>query len=57
MTSPPARVPRAHQVFRLMVFLMNLTEPSAIRTLAPPGWKLAAPTALLLSGQSPSQCG
>ena len=43
MTSLPALVPRAHQVVRLMLFLMKITCPSPIRTLAPPGWLLAAP--------------
>ena len=37
-TSPPARVPMAHQVWRLIESLMNLTEPSAIIALTPPGW-------------------
>ena len=37
ITSPPARVPRAHQVLTLMVDLMALTEPSQNRTLTPPG--------------------
>ena len=37
MTSPPALVPRAHQVLMLMVDLMNFTLPSAIPTFTPPG--------------------
>ena len=40
MTSPPARVPSAHQVVRLIVFLMNLTEPSPRPRFTPPGWLL-----------------
>ena len=38
MTSPPARVPRANQVVRLIEFLMNLTEPSQNVAFTPPGW-------------------
>ena len=37
ITSPPALVPRAHQVWIPMVALMNLTEPSQKRTFTPPG--------------------
>ncbi len=40
MISPLPRVPRAHQVVRLTVFLMNRTEPSMNETLQPPGWLL-----------------
>ncbi len=40
MTSPLARVPKAHQVWAAIVFLMNLTLPSAISVLTPPGWRL-----------------
>ena len=38
MTSPLALVPRAIQVNMLIESLMNLTLPSAIVTLTPPGW-------------------
>jgi hypothetical protein len=42
-TSPPARVPSAFQIERLMLLLMNRTEPSMSRTFTPPGWnELAA---------------
>src|SRR5262245_51794998 len=41
MTSPPPRVPSAHQTGWLTESLMNLTEPSPARTLTPPGWKLS----------------
>ena len=42
-TSPPARVPRAFQIERLILLLMNRTEPSMSRTFTPPGWnELAA---------------
>ena len=33
----------AHQVVGLMVFLMNLTEPSKNVTFTPPGWFETAP--------------
>ena len=42
MTSSPFRVPRAHQVIRLIEFLMNFTLPSAMQALTPPGWLLLA---------------
>src|SRR6516225_3103426 len=51
MISLPPRVPSPHQTFRLMLFLMNFTLPSAISTFTPPGWALATPTVQLLSGQ------
>lgn len=38
MTSPPPIVPRARQVTKLMVSLMNRTEPSAKTVFTPPGW-------------------
>src|SRR4051794_6595474 len=41
MISPPALVPSAHQASWLIDSLMNLTEPSAISTFTPPGWKLS----------------
>ena len=40
ITSPPLRVPSAHQVGRLTEFLTNRTEPSIMATLTPPGWLL-----------------
>jgi hypothetical protein len=40
MTSPWAREPRPQITGRLVLSLRNLTEPSASRTLAPPGWRL-----------------
>jgi hypothetical protein len=43
MTSPCAREARAQIVCWLVEFLRNRTEPSAIITLAPPGWLLAIP--------------
>ncbi len=42
ITSPPARVPSCHHVFIEIELLMNVTWPSAIRTLQPPGWLLEA---------------
>src|SRR5262245_58405709 len=42
MTSPHALVPRAHQVTRLMLSLMNRELPSDSSTLTPPGWSLLA---------------
>src|SRR3954453_15290356 len=36
-TSPPSRLPRSCQVAVSIVFLMNLTEPSAIRASTPLG--------------------
>src|SRR3954452_22367450 len=42
MTSPEARVPRAHQVMRLTESLMNLTLPSENTALTPPGCALLA---------------
>ena len=42
MTSPLPLVPRAHQVFWLIEFLMNLTLPSPMQTLTPPEWLLEA---------------
>src|SRR5262249_19039338 len=41
-TSPAARVPSVRQVCKLIVSRMKCTEPSANRTLTPPGWKLRA---------------
>src|SRR4051812_46404911 len=41
-TSPPALVPRAHQILMLMVLLTNFTLPSHIPTFTPPGWLLVA---------------
>ena len=49
MTSPPARVPRLHQMFRAIESLMNRAEPSPISTFTPPGWALLAPMVKLLS--------
>src|SRR3954462_1455223 len=46
MTSPPARVPSARQVGKDTEFLTNLTEPSPIRTLAPPGCRLEGGTCI-----------
>jgi hypothetical protein len=43
MISPPALLPRAHHVWGATLCLMNLTEPSANATLAPPGWRLKGP--------------
>ena len=43
MTSPLARVIRAFQTSRLIVFLMNRTEPSANAALKPPGCGEPAP--------------
>src|SRR3984957_4320747 len=40
MISPPARVPSAHHVCRLTVFLMNWTWPSPMAMFTPPGWLL-----------------
>ena len=42
MTSPPALVPKAHQVCMPMLLLTNRTLPSANPTLQPPGWLLVA---------------
>ena len=42
MTSPLPLVPRAHHVFMSMLLFMNLQLPSAMATLAPPGWLLQA---------------
>src|SRR4051794_17880803 len=42
MTSPPARLPKAHQVAWPIVSLTNFTEPSPMATLTPPGWLLVA---------------
>ncbi len=44
MTSPFALVERAHQTWRLMVFLTNWTCPSAMVTFTPPGWLLVEGT-------------
>jgi hypothetical protein len=41
-TSPPALVPRVHQVRWLIDSLMNRTLPSAMSVLTPPGWRLSA---------------
>jgi hypothetical protein len=51
MTSDPARLPSAHHVVVLTVFLMNRTEPSANNTFTPPGCRLvvvAAPPPVLV---------
>src|SRR3954451_20931945 len=40
MISPPARLPSFRMVLTLVLSLRNLTDPSAIRMFAPPGWKL-----------------
>jgi hypothetical protein len=40
MISPAARVASARQVWRAILVLMNLTEPSAMPMLRPPGWRL-----------------
>ncbi len=40
ITSPPNGVPRLCQVSPSMLSLVNLTEPSRNRTLAPPVWRL-----------------
>ena len=45
ITSPKARLPRAHQVCRLTESLMNLTEPSVKATFTPPEWLLLAAAA------------
>jgi hypothetical protein len=37
MTSPWAREPRLQNVWKLMLSLMNRTEPSHSKTWAPPG--------------------
>ena len=42
MTSPPALVPRAHQMFIAIEALANRTLPSAMVMLTPPGWLLLA---------------
>src|SRR5262249_34052375 len=42
ITSPPLRVPRAHQISMAMVSLTGRTEPSAISTLTRPAWRLLA---------------
>jgi hypothetical protein len=42
-TSPPLIVLIEIQTWGLIVFFMNLTEPSPRRTLIPPGWRLLAP--------------
>ena len=42
MISLPLRVPRARQVATLIDVLKNRTEPSAMVTLTPPGWRLLA---------------
>src|SRR5689334_20252142 len=49
-TSPPLRVPRFHQVVRLIELLMKRTLPSPIATLTPPGCALLAGTVTLSSG-------
>jgi hypothetical protein len=40
MTSPCLIEPRAQSVGLLTLSLRNRTDPSSIKTLAPPGWKL-----------------
>ncbi len=42
MTSPPLRVPRPHQTWRLTELLTKCTEPSAKHTFTPPGCRLFA---------------
>lgn len=54
ITSPWSREPKAQTTLVLVVFLMNLTEPSAMATLQPPGWKLERPY-IPAQSQSPSQ--
>ena len=41
MTSPPARVPNAIQVWMLIEFLTKRTLPSANVTFTPPGCQLS----------------
>src|SRR5262249_40578489 len=42
-TSPWLREPRDHMTWSAVLDLMNLTDPSARPTLAPPEWKLCRP--------------
>src|SRR5262249_11550404 len=55
VTSPPARVARADQVARLMLLLMNFTEPSQNAALTPPEWALRAAAQVLPSARSCTQ--
>ena len=50
MTSPPARVPNAIQVWMLIEFLTKRTLPSANVTFTPPGCQLSE---LLRSDRAP----
>src|SRR5271157_1045045 len=54
MISPLAFVPRAIHVLGVIVSLMNLTPPSANRTLTPPGWLLWALEKSESSGVQPA---
>jgi hypothetical protein len=49
--SPPALLPKLHTIFIAVLDLRNRTDPSAIATLPPPGWKLLNP---YMPGQSKS---
>src|SRR3954452_17496609 len=40
ITSPPAFVPKAHQLVWLTLFLMNFTLPSLMSVFTPPEWRL-----------------
>ena len=51
MISPPALLPRPHTTFIAVLDLRNRTDPSAMATLPPPGWKLLNP---YIPGQSQS---
>ena len=42
MTSPPERVASADQIGNEIESLMNLTDPSVMAELTPPGWRLRA---------------
>src|SRR5947207_5150070 len=50
MISPPFRLPRAHQAWRLTESLTNRTDPSVMAQLTPPGWLLPGGMA---SGKEP----
>ena len=49
MTSPPALVAMAPRCWRLMLSLMNLTEPSRNPTFTPPEWFDWAPIIVMSS--------
>ena len=57
MTSPPALVAIAPQVWRLTESLMNLTEPSQNPTFTPPEWYDWAPIIVMssLPGNGPNE--